>query len=152
MDTKLTQVVTNWIDEAKQPRNVRNQALYLGLCLEELAEVLNEVFEVDRNDAVELGQVASKLAYLGNLFKEGLWDRNVGLANQVELMDGFCDLTWVAIGAGHMTGNVAGAFAEVAQSNWSKFQDGLALLDKNGKVIKAASFRAPVLAPFVEVN
>jgi len=69
---------------------------------------------------------------------------------KVELLDALCDQIVTAIGVAHMLGmDIEGALNEVNKSNHSKFEDGKAVLDENGKIKKGKDYFSPDLKRFI---
>lgn len=135
--------VTTWIDAAQQEKSVRNIANYLAYTMSELAECLACV----RSES--LLALADRMEHASKLMRDGQYDLYIGQADRVELMDGAMDTLWTASGLGHMLGDAQGAFAEVARSNHSKFENGVCALDSTGKVIKGPGYFKPELAKFL---
>jgi NTP pyrophosphatase (non-canonical NTP hydrolase) len=73
--------------------------------------------------------------------------------DDTEQLDAVCDLIWVTIGYALSRGwDIKGAFEEVVNSNFSKFDPETGLPIKNpetGKIMKSQSFSAPNLTPFL---
>ena len=140
--------VTNWIDAAKQARTMRNEANYFGYMLEELSEGLLAV----SGKHPALLEVARVMKAVSVDFRVGAFDEhftNLSLGNAIELMDSAIDTAWVSIGLAHIMGDAKAAFTEVARSNWSKFHDGVAVLDATGKVVKPLTYQKPYLLPYI---
>lgn len=132
--------VTTWIDAAKQKPSVRNVANYAAFVLSEASEMLNTLgFDVD----------ASNLENLSKQIRVGIFDRRIEGIDKVQLMDDAADVVWTGVGLMHMLGDAQGAFAEVANSNHSKFENGVCELDATGKVVKGPSYFKPDLAKFL---
>lgn len=69
---------------------------------------------------------------------------------KIELLDSLCDQIVTAVGVAHMLGmDIEGALKEVNDSNMSKFEDGKAVFNENGKIKKGKHYRKPNLASFV---
>jgi predicted HAD superfamily Cof-like phosphohydrolase len=69
---------------------------------------------------------------------------------RIELLDSLVDQIVTAVGVGHMLGmDVLGALEEVNRSNFSKFEEGEAVFDENGKITKGKDYKKPNLKPFV---
>jgi len=118
--------------------NPRQAALYVGLILEEVAEMLEEF----RGD-IYVRQLAER-------FKRGEFDEAMAEADRIHLADAGCDIAVVAVGLLMSLGaDVQGALREVCDSNDSKLVDGRLLKDGNGKVIKPAGYRQPNLEEFL---
>lgn len=68
---------------------------------------------------------------------------------KIELLDSLCDQIVTAIGVAHMMGfDIESALNEVNRSNWSKFIDGKAVFDENGKIAKPDTYSKPDLTSF----
>ena len=133
--------------------NARKVALYIGLQLEEMAEKIQSIPNLEG-----LGDLYVALEYHSRLFKDGKFDAAVASmkhADRVNALDADIDLAVVALGGAHALGaNVDAACNEVMRSNMSKFpldENGLrvVLKDENGKVMKPDSYFKPVLQGFV---
>lgn len=122
--------------------NVRQAALYTGLQFEELAEKL---------EALGLAGYAARLGAMGDLFKTGKFDRDIELADPLELLDADIDLAVVSIGSAYSMGaDVLGAAGEVCRANLDKAgPDGKIARDANGKAMKPEGWVAPDLVPFL---
>ena len=136
--------------------NPAQATLYVGLVLEEVAEML----EVIANNAIasdpksHLQRVAFIIESLSGEFKTGDYYGDVMRAHKndgAELLDAMIDIAWVATGAALSTStNTAGAFAEVARANNDKFgTSGVCTKDANGKIVKPANWRGPDHSPFI---
>ena len=125
--------------------NPKQASLYLGLCAEELAEAL---------EAIGGTPAASRMVNaLADALKQhdGSQLEDLTHAQRVAILDAAIDMAWVAIGLAYSVGGDAECAAiEVAASNMSKCVDGKMVRDANGKVVKPASFRKPVLGPLVK--
>lgn len=136
--------------------NVRQTAMYVGLILEEVGEMLNTLAD----GAVKFGSsltepylrdMSTEVSDLGVEFKRGTYDPEVEHADRVSLLDDCIDIGVVDIGCLLSQGaDIHGAFDEVSRSNMSKvFDDGTLHRDENGKIVKGPHYFKPVLAPFV---
>jgi predicted HAD superfamily Cof-like phosphohydrolase len=75
---------------------------------------------------------------------------DVERCDKVKLLDAMVDQIVTSIGVGHMLGmDILGALAEVNRSNFSKFEDGKAVFNENGKITKGKDYTPPQLAEFV---
>lgn len=122
--------------------NVRQTALYIGLVLEETAEMMA---------AMGMDFVAQTLEQMANRFKSGEYDSYVKSADREALLDAHMDSVWVHLGAAFSQGaNVPAAWHTVAHANLSKVgKDGKVLRDENGKICKPEGWQAPDLRPHV---
>jgi len=70
------------------------------------------------------------------------------MRDEVEQLDGICDLIWVCAGYAHSKGwDLSKAFAEVGRSNYSKFPTKKD--PDTGKVLKSKNFTPPDLKKFI---
>lgn len=132
--------------------DARKVALYIGLCCEELAELIEAIPDVAPTS--KLGKLRSTLEQNSLAFKQAKFDKHVARIDPVKALDAFVDVAVVALGGGCAMGaDVKGAANEVMDSNLSKFPivngERVVLKDENGKVMKSASYRAPELAKFL---
>ena len=135
----------------------RKASLYLGLILEEVAEMIDSLGSADEDpESDEKFQgVSEYLDVLGNNFKSGEYDYMMNAVNRKEFLDAAVDIAVVSLGAGISIGaDIEGATMEVADSNLSKFPlvEGVytVLKDGNGKIMKPPSFRKPELSQFLK--
>lgn len=138
--------ISDWLDIAGQKPTTRNVALYVGLQCEEFAEKLAAMGFIGASEI---------LSDLGNDLKAGIHDFKVSvcLANyetSIKMLDADADLLWVTIGAAEMCEfDIEGALLELVKSNFSKFKDGQAIKDKNGKIVKPDTYIAPDFSKFI---
>ena len=68
-------------------------------------------------------------------------------SNMVEIADALTDILYVVYGTGHALGiDLEACFDEVHRSNMSKFENGKAVKNEQGKVIKGKNYSPPDLA------
>lgn len=127
----------------------RKAALYVGLILEEVSEMIDSFQDKNWNT------VSTYLNTLGNDFKSGVYDGVMDSVNRTEFLDAAVDIAVVSLGAGiAIGGDIEGATLAVSENNLSKFPliDGkrVVLKDGNGKIKKPEGFKAVDLEPFVK--
>jgi predicted HAD superfamily Cof-like phosphohydrolase len=139
----------NEIAGNKNEFNPRKVALYTGLILEEVCELLKS-YNSDMLDAD-----TSEIEILANEFKSGIYDQSTYNIDRVEFLDAVSDIAVVSIGGGIVIGaDIDGAVNEVMDSNLSKFpidpitNEYVVLKDANGKVKKPDTFWKPSLSKF----
>ena len=130
-----------WFNEAVPEPTDKSRSVQLGVHIEEFAEMW---------DAIKYDEhVANVMHQWGNYFKEHVI-QELSNADRKELLDSLCDQIVTAIGVAHMFNfDIIGALAEVNESNWSKFIDGKAVFDENGKIKKGPNYFKPDLSKFV---
>lgn len=133
-------------DQTTDEFNIRQTGLYLGLCLEEMAEQL---------EALGAYSMATELVNYADRFKTGMMDfviaeNSKSPAIREELLDGSIDLAWVAFGAAFSQGaRVHEAFEQVRAANHGKLSfcttEGRykTVRDANGKVMKPEGWKPP---------
>lgn len=139
--------------------NPRKTALYMGLVLEEVKEMIDSIplGEEGSADSQVLQAFAESVGAYSDAFKMGRFDPAIGLMTEEqreEALDAFVDISVVALGGGVAVGSdVVGATHEVADNNLSKFPliDGVrtALKDENGKVVKPEGYKPVSLRKFL---
>lgn len=129
--------------------NTRDTALYIGLILEEVSELIESMSDRD------LGNLFVALDYHSRLFKEGRFDGAVEKINRLDALDACVDIAVVALGGGSALGaDVDGACHNVADSNLSKYEisaegEYVVVRDANGKIMKTKSYRPPELGQYL---
>lgn len=127
--------------------------LYTGLQLEKLAEQLQVISEgcLTPSTKASLTELAQRMQAVGMEFKQGLHRGDILRCNHAQLIDGQFDSAWVAAAALAST-SVApyGVIAHGAYTNLSKFPDGKAIKDANGKIQKPPGWQPPDFEPFVD--
>lgn len=126
----------------------RKTAMYTGLILEEVAEL------IESYDHPELQLLWSTIQQEATNFKNGEYDHCVSTIDRVDALDAAVDIAVVALGLGISLGcDVEGACHAVADNNLSKFKkiDGkyTVLKDPNGKVMKPPGYKPPSLESYV---
>lgn len=130
--------------------DARDTSLYIGLILEEVAELIESIPDQDN-----LGRLRTALEFNSRLFKQGFFDKQVTNIKRTDALDACVDIAVVAIGGGHALGaDVSAACNNVANSNLSKAVevDGVLMMqkDENGKVIKPPTYKPPSLEQFLK--
>lgn len=149
VNMETTQHIANWFTEAKP--TVTNKAIntQIGVHFEEVAEMLDAMEAPDDFDIEQLIAEASiALETLATALKQS---DTILKIDRVNFVDALADQVVTAIGSGTFLGmNVPGAIEEVDLSNWSKFDDnGRAILDANGKIMKSQNYFKAKLEQFV---
>ena len=132
-----------WFEEAIPEPKEKEIAVQLGCHFEEIGEMLT---------AMDMGEIAEVMEASAELFKS-----NHPVAQQIiknldreALLDSLIDQNVTSVGISHMMKfDHSGALEEVNRSNFSKFEDGKAVFDENGKITKGKDYVKPNLKPFV---
>lgn len=129
-------------------KNIHTQ---LGVHLEEVGEMLEEISAVDEHTVAKLFVAREALRLLANHLKSNDSIIRIRDDNRFGYLDAICDQMVTAIGCAHMMGfDIAGAFDEVNRSNLSKFDEaGQPIFDENRKIMKGPNYSPANLEPFV---
>jgi predicted HAD superfamily Cof-like phosphohydrolase len=136
--------IAKWFEVVYPETNPDTRRVQLGVHFEEVAEMLEAVglFEMSAHEHLE--RLATRLKTGPNSLKGTVTDRDA-------LLDALCDQIVTAIGVAHNFDlDIIGALAEVNRSNYSKFNDGVPIYDKNGKLAKGDSYEPPKLDEFIK--
>lgn len=130
----------------------------LGMVLEETGEIFDELAKaaVEPHRKASLEMHAEYLKSLGIALKCGNYLGEALRANLNEVVDGFGDVAWVAIGGVMKTAkDLPSAFrvlSRIADANLKKFPNGVALRDENGKILKPEGWKPPDHSDLVPSN
>lgn len=143
---EVTQSILDWFKEAKPEPTAKDVAVQIGCHFEEVSEMCEALY-INETDIV--------LQDEANWFKSrkatNTTVQMVQDFNKQELLDSLCDQVVTAIGVGYMMGfDIIGALNEVNNSNWSKFENGKAIFDENGKIKKGVNYFKPDLTKFIK--
>lgn len=157
-DEDVLASIDAWFREARPEIVESDTRVQLGVALEEDAELLDALvsggFDGD-GDAVNQDEQAVAMVFhdlnrLANDIKSGVITPNFSAINRKEELDALCDKIVTIVGYARQRGyDLIGALREVDGSNWSKFVEGVAIKDENGKIIKGPDYYKPNLDPFV---
>jgi NTP pyrophosphatase (non-canonical NTP hydrolase) len=135
MDT-LQQTV-NWFREAVREPTDRNKAVQIGCHIEEFGEML---------EAIGDQGLAKRMQGIAAEYKQGEVEYSKLVIDRKELLDSLADQIVTAVGIASMLDmDIVGALQEVNRSNYSKFVNGRAVFDENGKIKKGADYSKPDL-------
>ena len=138
----------DWFKEAVPTPTDRNVAVQLGCHLEEVEEMLREIAFTDMDAVLDLQSAREFLLNLATYLKSSVG--TVEVRNRKKLLDAICDQIVTGTGVAHMLQmDILEAMREVNNSNYSKFVDGKAVFDENGKIKKGAGYFRPNLEPFI---
>lgn len=139
-----------FFDEAVPAPNAKNVAVQMGVHFEEIGEMLDNIEIMTDRGAQLLYHTNNAIKSLAKFLKTEAEGPEVKVKDDKELLDALCDQIVTSVGVGHMRGyNVEGALDHVGDSNLSKFVDGKAIFNENGKIAKGPDFFQPNLEPFL---
>lgn len=141
----LTDTV-NWFKVAKPEPTNKDKLIQTGCHFEEVCEHL----EAMGCEGGELGVMAYELKTYTKEQPDSVISKKLNEFNNLDLLDALADQIVTAVGVAYMMGfDIIEALKEVNASNWSKFVDGKAVTDENGKIIKGEGYFKPELDKFV---
>ena len=136
-----------WFELAVPEPTTKNLATQFGCHLEEVAEMLEAMGDIQESQWVDsLADFYKQSSDCNELVPLVIKDAD----RDVELLDSLCDQIVTALGVGYMFGfDMKGALAEVIRSNFSKFENGKPVFDENGKIKKGKDYTQPQLEGFI---
>lgn len=143
----LTDTV-NWFKVAKPEPTAKDICVQIGCHYEEMSE-----FDSAISNHCEDNAYNSEYYKRTKDCEAAKLKLKPGRVNSVEVLDALADQIVTAVGVAYMMGfDIVGALTEVNASNWSKFENGKAVTDENGKIIKGEGYFKPELDRFVGGN
>lgn len=146
----LINSIYDWFAEAYPKKTPKTLQVQMGVHFEEVAEMISTLKGYDDQAQALLDAAYDALDDLGTHLKKSTYvvcDMRMG--EHTEFLDALCDQTVTAIGCAYHAGmDINGALKQVDDSNYSKFVDGKAIFDENGKIAKGPDYFKPVLKPF----
>lgn len=144
------QVTYDWFNKAIPEPSSKNFHTQLGVHLEEVREMLEEVDCLTETADDLINHCMNSLEDLSNYLKGNDLVVEVKTGRETEFLDALCDQIVTATGVGYMESYlVPQAMTEVNASNWSKFVDGSPIFDENKKIIKGANYFKPDLTKYI---
>ena len=138
--------IKNWFEIAIPEPTTEKACVQIGVHIEEFAEMLWAINEHDESRCAD--ELANKFKSCQNM--QLISSAEISHNKRVELLDSLCDQIVTAIGVAHMLGmDIDGALEEVNRSNHSKFVDGKAVFNDQGKITKGEFYSSPELDKFI---
>ena len=135
MDT--LQHTVDWFREAVREPTDRNRVVQVGVHIEEFSEML---------EAIGCKAAADEMSHAADMFKTGKIEFSDLKIDREELLDALADQIVTAAGIATLFGmDIVEALKRVNASNHSKFVDGRAVFDENGKIKKGSAYFKPDL-------
>ena len=145
-------VLTNtneWFTVAKPNPDELDLQNQIGVHCEEITEMLDEMQGTNSETVMLLINAFAAMKELGEHLKDAK-SQKIHLKDPVRLLDSLCDQIVTGVGVGNYAGfQVVAGLNEVNRSNFSKFEDGKAVLKPNGKIAKGKDYSEPNLSPFI---
>ena len=136
--------ISAWFNTATPKPTPADVTTQIGAMLEEMAEVIT---------ALDCDCIANKVNALSQSFYALNDEQSVEYLpriSNVALLDGLADVNVTAVGVAEFLGyDYHGALDEVNRSNYSKFENGVPIFDKQGKIAKGVNYESPQLEPYL---
>lgn len=133
--TNTLKQTNDWFAEAIPQCKItkKTQAVQTGVHIEEFVEMLATI-RVQGIDT-QIAQAIDLLTVIADHLKKNA--TSFVIMDRKEFLDAMVDQIVTATGTGYLQGmDIVGALNEINGSNWSKFKDGKAIFDANGKIAK----------------
>lgn len=151
----LAQTV-GWFDKARGREGTRkNFHVQVGVHFEEVSEMTQEMSTLEPELELLIAKAKQANHELAKYLKDNSESDALHIETEDELrfLDALCDQIVTAAGTAQVCGyDIVGALAEVNRSNYSKFVDGEAIFDENGKIAKGPDYSKADLRPFLTRN
>jgi predicted HAD superfamily Cof-like phosphohydrolase len=138
----------NWFAEAIPQSKItkKAQSVQIGVHIEEFVEML-ETIRVQGVDT-QIAQAIDLLTIVADHLKKN--STSFVIMDRKEFLDAMVDQIVTATGTGYLQGmDIVGGLDMINQSNYSKFVDGKAVFDINGKISKGPNYFKPNLLSYV---
>lgn len=152
------QDIEHWFKIAKPNPTTKDLITQIGCVIEETSEltlsltnslVIPELDKTKVDLYHKLLNATQALQELSKAFYEDL-DFEIHENERVAIIDAMADMKVTLIGVANFAKlDLEGALVEVNQSNYSKFEDGKPLLNKNRKIMKGKDYFSPKLENYV---
>lgn len=140
-----------WFEEALPKSSESDVHTQIGCHIEEFAEFLQALGHKDYADYLQLlsKRYKDSEGYAKNTCPADVLIKDMD--KRVELIDALGDMFVTSNAICHTLGmDFEGAVDKINDSNFSKFEDGKALKNENGKIIKGKYYCKPILINFVQ--
>ena len=142
--------IFNWFKRARPRTTVKSFHTQMGVHFEEVSEMLAEITGLDGETRVLLEKAKQANHLLAEHLKANTNVVMIEPSNFIGYLDALCDQQVTGIGCAYDCGfDFEGAMHEVDSSNWSKFVNGEAIFDDNGKITKGPNYFKAELSPFI---
>jgi predicted HAD superfamily Cof-like phosphohydrolase len=147
---QLIHNIFNWFQKAVPEPKSKNINTQLGVHIEEVAEMLDEMYSRDHVTYDLIKEACTVMEQLAERLKITEIEDLILLPNREKFLDSLCDQIVTATGVGHMMGmNLPDALDEVNKSNYSKFVNGEPIFNENLKIIKGPDYFIANVKPFI---
>ena len=140
----------NWFKKAKPNPTAKDIYVQIGCHLEEVCEMLQALNLTVTPAYRELKALSDECKQLAKDCLNKDLERVIESWDKLALLDSLADQYVTGVGVGYMLNfDIQGAFGEVNRSNYSKFENGIPIFDKNGKIAQGVNYEPPNLKPYL---
>ena len=133
--------ILDWFKVARPEVSAKHLHTQMGVHFEEVSEMLAEITALDGETNLLIAKTKIACQELAKHLKENDHVVRINLEDRKGYIDALCDQIVTAIGCAHdQNMDIVNALDEVNRSNHSKFVDGKAIFDENGKIAKGPNY------------
>ncbi len=133
--------ILDWFKEARPEVNAKHLHTQMGVHFEEVSEMLAEITALDGETNLLIAKAKLACHELAEHLKANDHVVRVSLEDRKGYLDALCDQIVTAVGcARDQNMDISNALDEVDRSNYSKFVNGEAIFDENGKIAKGPDY------------
>ena len=142
--------IFGWFKKAVPEPKVKNMNTQLGVHIEEVAEMLDEIYSREEDVNELITEACLIMERLGEVLKTTNNENLIVITNRERFLDALCDQIVTATGVGYMYGmDLPNALDEVNKSNYSKFVNGEPIFNENLKIMKGPDYFIADVKPFI---
>ncbi len=133
--------ILDWFKTARPEVTPKHLHTQMGVHFEEVSEMLAEITGLDGETNLLIAKAKLACHELAEHLKANDHVVRINLEDRKSYLDALCDQIVTAVGCAHdQNMDIPNALDEVDRSNYSKFIDGKAIFDENGKIAKGPSY------------
>jgi predicted HAD superfamily Cof-like phosphohydrolase len=133
--------ILDWFKIARPNVNAKHLHTQMGVHFEEVSEMLAEITGLNDETSSLIAEASLACHKLAEHLKANDSVVRINLEDRKNYLDALCDQIVTAVGCAHdQKMDISGALDEVDRSNYSKFVNGEAIFDGNGKIAKGLDY------------
>ena len=133
--------ILDWFKKARPEVSAKHLHTQIGVHFEEVSEMLAEMTGLDGETRFLIEKAKLANHELAEHLKVNDHAIRINLEDRKNYLDALCDQIVTAVGCAHdQNMDIPNALDEVDRSNYSKFVNGEAIFDENGKIAKGPDY------------
>lgn len=133
--------ILDWFKNARPEVSAKHLHTQMGVHFEEVSEMLAEITGLDDETSLLIEKAKLACHELAEHLKANDHVVRINLEDRKGYLDALCDQIVTAVGCAHdQKMDIPNALDEVDRSNYSKFVNGEAIFDENGKIAKGQDY------------